>query len=44
MLMVDTSAGTQEYVEDCTVCCGPMDIRVDVDGDRLVAVTATPSH
>jgi hypothetical protein len=25
---VDTSAGPQEYIEDCSVCCRPIEIRV----------------
>lgn len=30
-LVVDVSAGTQTYVEDCSVCCQPMDVSVEVD-------------
>jgi transcription elongation factor Elf1 len=32
---VDISAGAQEYIEDCYVCCRPITIRVkvDLDGD-----------
>ena len=30
-LLVDVSAGTQTYVEDCSVCCQPMDVSVEVD-------------
>jgi len=31
---VDCSAGDQQYVEDCRVCCQPIDIStvVDLDG------------
>jgi len=32
-LLVDTSAGPQEYVEDCAVCCRPMTVRLTVDRD-----------
>lgn len=34
---VDCSAGDQEYVEDCPVCCNPivLDIRVDWSGELL---------
>ena len=28
---VDTSGGSQEYVEDCYVCCRPIQFRVEVD-------------
>jgi transcription elongation factor Elf1 len=34
---VDLSAGAQRYVEDCAVCCQPIDISVHVgpDGELL---------
>ena len=34
---IDTSAGSQEYVEDCHVCCRPIvfHTEVDVDGELL---------
>ena len=32
---VDPSAGSsQEYVEDCPVCCNPNVIHVEIDGDE----------
>ncbi len=39
-ILVDASAGDQRYVEDCQVCCRPIDIAVsiDQDGDTIVAV------
>ena len=30
---IDTSGGSQEYVEDCYVCCKPIIFRIDVDTD-----------
>lgn len=40
-LLVDASAGSQRYVEDCTVCCRPMEIAIEVDDDgELLQVTA----
>lgn len=30
-LLIDPSAGSQLYVEDCQVCCQPMQVRVQVD-------------
>ena len=30
---LDLSAGSQSYVEDCQVCCQPMQMAVTVDGD-----------
>ena len=40
---VDLSAGSQRYVEDCAVCCRPIEIalRVDAAGELLGISTAT---
>jgi hypothetical protein len=32
-LALDASAGAQDYVEDCPVCCRPMRVLLDVDSD-----------
>jgi hypothetical protein len=32
-LAVDTSGGDQAYVEDCSVCCRPIEVRLVVEGD-----------
>jgi len=32
-LLADGSVEEQEYVEDCQVCCQPMEIRVTVSDD-----------
>jgi hypothetical protein len=38
---IDLSAGaSQEYVEDCPVCCRPNVIRIEVDEDDDVRVWA----
>jgi hypothetical protein len=34
-LAVDASAGSAEYIEDCHVCCRPMQVSVDVEGESL---------
>ena len=34
-LVVDASAGAQRYVEDCAVCCRPIDVELDVDADDV---------
>jgi hypothetical protein len=31
--LVDCSAGSQHYIEDCPVCCRPIEFEVKVDGD-----------
>ena len=39
----DTSAGSQRYIEDCAVCCRPIEvaIRVDENGELLGIGAAT---
>jgi hypothetical protein len=38
---VDASAGEeQEYVEDCPVCCAPVQLRVRVEEDGEVTILA----
>jgi len=32
-ILVDGSAGDQKYIEDCQVCCRPMDIYVSISAD-----------
>jgi uncharacterized Zn finger protein len=34
------SGGRQEFVEDCPVCCRPHLIRVEIDEDGSVRITA----
>jgi predicted DCC family thiol-disulfide oxidoreductase YuxK len=29
--MIDTSAGDAEYIEDCQVCCRPIEFRIETD-------------
>ncbi|MBN8887180.1 MAG: CPXCG motif-containing cysteine-rich protein [Rudaea sp.] len=40
---VDLSAGSQSYVEDCAICCKPIEIalRVSDDGELLGVSTRT---
>jgi len=39
-IVVDLSAGAQSYIEDCQVCCQPMQISFDLDDDRLCKLRA----
>ncbi|MDE2234557.1 MAG: CPXCG motif-containing cysteine-rich protein [Gammaproteobacteria bacterium] len=40
-LLVDCSVENQHYVEDCLVCCRPMDVRVSLDGDGRASVVVS---
>jgi cysteine-rich CPXCG protein len=43
-LAVDTSAGDeQEYVEDCPVCCRPLDVFVRCRPGRILSVSVSAS-
>jgi len=38
---VDCSEPSQSYIEDCSVCCRPININVEIDFDQQVQVSAT---
>ena len=43
--VVDLSAGSFQYVEDCQVCCQPIELAGEVDEDgQLVGLTASRSE
>jgi hypothetical protein len=35
-LAIDTSVEHQDYIEDCSVCCRPIVLSVDVVGDEVL--------
>ena len=39
-VVVDCSAGSQDYIEDCQVCCRPIPLRVAIDEDGFPQVVA----
>ena len=40
LLMIDCTAGSQEYVEDCQVCCRPIVLGITVSEEGLPQVQA----
>ena len=40
LLLVDPSVEQQEYVEDCEICCRPIDFSIGVDSDGDARVDA----
>ncbi len=40
-IIVDTSIDEQRYVEDCSVCCRPIEMHVVTEGD---AIQVTPTR
>lgn len=43
-VLVDSSLESQHYIEDCQVCCRPMQISVEVDEDGALHVRATSEN
>ena len=39
-MVLDTSVGAQTYIEDCEVCCRPIEISYAVEDDALVEFNA----
>lgn len=38
---VDCSAGSNDFIEDCAVCCRPIELHAEVDGDgQLLSLNA----
>jgi hypothetical protein len=38
-LLVDCSVEQQDYIEDCSVCCSPINVSVVVDQDGMPEVS-----
>jgi transcription elongation factor Elf1 len=36
-VILDVSAGSQSYIEDCEVCCHPIDISYEVENAEISA-------
>jgi Cysteine-rich CPXCG len=43
-LVIDDSVEQQEYVEDCSVCCRPINVTVSIDEDSGILVTGTADN
>ena len=39
-MLLDLSAGDQRYIEDCEVCCNPIEISFAVEEGRVVSFDA----
>ena len=39
-MLLDLSVGYQRYIEDCEVCCNPIEISCQVDEGRIVSFRA----
>jgi hypothetical protein len=39
-MLLDPSSGDQSYVEDCEVCCNPIEVTFRVEDDEVVHLEA----
>ena len=39
-ILIDDSAGEQQYIEDCQVCCRPIHVSVSTDDEQGVTLVA----
>ena len=39
-MLFDPSTAQQQYIEDCEVCCNPIEVNVNFSGDELVSLQA----
>ena len=37
-ITVDSSVGRQDYIEDCQVCCKPIQVRIRVNADGTASI------
>ena len=40
-MLLDTSVMQQTYIEDCEVCCNPIELKVHCENDELESFTAS---
>ena len=39
-MLVDLSQNQQSYIEDCEVCCNPIQLTISVENDEIMAFEA----
>lgn len=40
-LIIDDSIGAQQYIEDCSVCCRPINVSIAIDEQAEIQLTCT---
>ena len=43
-IVIDGSIAQQEYVEDCTVCCHPIVLRIHADQDENISIDVSQEN
>lgn len=43
-IFVDISAGDQRYLEDCQICCQPIEFRISIEEGEVQEILADPAN
>jgi hypothetical protein len=43
-MLIDVSIPKQSYVEDCEVCCNPLQIQLEIEEGEIVYFEADPAQ
>ena len=43
-ILIDSSVGYQEYIEDCQVCCKPIALRIRIGAEGEPSIDARGEH
>ncbi|MDR9400733.1 MAG: CPXCG motif-containing cysteine-rich protein [Psychroflexus sp.] len=41
-MLIDTSINHQSYVEDCEVCCNPIEVTVTCSNNEITSISPAP--
>lgn len=39
-MLIDPSINAQQYIEDCEVCCNPMELRIELEEGEIISFEA----
>ncbi|MGJ3234475.1 CPXCG motif-containing cysteine-rich protein [Marivirga sp.] len=43
-MLIDISVSKQSYVEDCEVCCNPLQINLEIEDGEIIYFEANPAQ
>ncbi|MBM3802906.1 MAG: CPXCG motif-containing cysteine-rich protein [Acidimicrobiia bacterium] len=43
-VFVDVSAGNQRVIEDCQICCQPIELRISIEDGEIEEILADPAN
>ena len=39
-MLIDSSQSTQSYIEDCEVCCNPIQLNIKIENNTIIQIEA----